>query len=413
MKKLLVIGHVWPEPTTTAAGNRMMQLLEAFLNKNYQVTFASTAQKTVYSRDLSKLGIPEVTIQLNDSSFDRFIHREQPSMVLFDRFMVEEQFGWRVAEHCPNAIRILNTEDLHSLRDYRGKCLKDNLQFTIEGYFLQDKTKREIASIYRSDLTLLVSYFEKQLLENELQMHPELLWHLPLMFERIEQEKIKTWPKYSQRKDFVAYGNGKHAPNIDAFKGLKERIWPDIRKQLPAAQLHIYGAYLPKFILEMNNLQEGFLVHGWIEELNEKVLNSRVVLAPIRFGAGIKGKLLKAMEHGTPSISTSVGVEGMTKRRWPGIITDDADAFANAAVTLYQNKKLWKDAQKLGISIINEEYKKEELTTNFFTHLEDIKLGKHRAKNRIGSLLWHQSMTATKYMGKWIEEKNKTKNSAS
>ena len=144
-----------------------------------------------------------------------------------------------------------------------------------------------------------------------------------------------------------------------------------------------------------------------------KVLNSRVVLAPIRFGAGIKGKLLKAMEHGTPSISTSVGVEGMTKRRWPGIITDDADAFANAAVTLYQNEKLWKDAQKLGISIINEEYEKEELTTNFFTHLEDIKLGKHRAKNRIGSLLWHQSMTATKYMGKWIEEKNKTKNSAS
>ena len=166
MKKLLVIGHVWPEPTTTAAGNRMMQLLEAFLNKNYQVTFASTAQKTVYSRDLSILGIPEVTIQLNDSSFDRFIHREQPSMVLFDRFMVEEQFGWRVAEHCPNAIRILNTEDLHSLRDYRGKCLKDNLQFTIEGYFLQDKTKREIASIYRSDLTLLVSYFEKPLIHN-------------------------------------------------------------------------------------------------------------------------------------------------------------------------------------------------------------------------------------------------------
>jgi len=94
-KKALFIGYVWPEPVTTAAGHRMIQLLNA-LKKNYEITFASTAQQTRYTVNLDELGITTEQIQLNHPSFNDFIENLQPDVVVFDRFMIEEQFGWRV-----------------------------------------------------------------------------------------------------------------------------------------------------------------------------------------------------------------------------------------------------------------------------------------------------------------------------
>ena len=179
MKQLLVIGHIWPEPSTTAAGNRMLQLLKAFLHKDYAITFASVAAKTKYTHDLLQLGIKEVSIRLNHSSFDHFVTSIKPKIVVFDRFMVEEQFGWRVSENCPDAIRILNTEDLHSLREHRHICIKSKKTWTVGEWLEQDKTKREIASIYRSDLSLLTSSFEKKLMS---QSHRTILYEYPHSF---------------------------------------------------------------------------------------------------------------------------------------------------------------------------------------------------------------------------------------
>ena len=410
--KVLIIGHVWPEPTTTAAGNRMLQLLEAFLSKNYQVTFASTASKTKYAHDLTTMGIKEQQIQLNDTSFDIFVKALKPEIVVFDRFMVEEQFGWRVVESCPNAVRILNTEDLHSLREFRETCVKNDLEFSISGYLQQDKTKREMASIYRSDLTLLVSSFEKELLENEVGIHKNLLLHLPFMFPKIGETIKESWPSFEERQDFISFGNGRHAPNIDSFRYMKETIWPLIRKELPKAQLHIYGAYLPQQIIQMHQPETGILVHGWVEHLEKEVRKARVVLAPLRFGAGIKGKLAMAMQNGTPNVTTTTGAEGMSANHsWSGCVEDGPEAFVMQSVELYHNRDLWYKSQKNGVDIINSNYGREIWTTTFFERIEGLlqNLESHRNKNVIGSLLRHQTLAATKYMGKWIEEKNKFK----
>lgn len=409
MKRGLFIGHVWPEPNTTAAGNRMLQLLEAFLIKGYQITFVCASAKTSYSHDLGKMGITEKEIFLNDSSFDDFVQELMPHVVVFDRFMVEEQFGWRVMESCPEAVRILNTEDLHSLRQHREKCIKENLGFRISEYLEQDKTKREIASIYRSDFTLLVSSFEKELLEKHVHIDGKLLMHLPFMLETITDSTLKEWPKFEERSDFIAFGNGRHAPNVDSYRYLKKAIWPLIRKQLPMAQLHIYGAYLPQQIEEMHDPKEGFLVHGWVENLKEKIHKAKVVLAPLRFGAGIKGKLITAMQNGAPSVTTHLGVEGMGTMDWPGCIADNPKTFAKQAIHLYQDSAFWLEAQKKGGLFINSLYEKDALGKAFFKHLETLQstLKEHRENNFVGSLLQHQTMAATKYMGKWIEEKNR------
>ncbi len=408
-KKALVIGYVWPEPNTTAAGCRMQQLLEAFITFGFQVTFASTASKTEYSLDLQQMGIREIPIQLNHSSFDEFVKELSPDIVLFDRFMVEEQFGWRVAEFAPNAIRILNTEDLHSLRKAREEAHKKKESFTLQHWKNHPMTLREVASIYRCDLSLMISTYEIEILHATLNIPAELLCHLPFIVDISEISKDKLAP-FDARKGFVSIGNGKHAPNVDAVRILKQEIWPRIRKQLPEAEMHIYGAYLPQQLNEMHDPKTRFYVQGWTKDVDAILRNARVLLAPLQFGAGIKGKLLDAMKTGTPSVTTSIGAEGMHgDLPWNGTITDDWDRFAQAAVDLHQNPTAWENAQQQGSKLLQTFYDKESLQTRLKERLQQLSkaLQTHRRQNFIGKLLQHQTLASTKYMAKWIEEKNR------
>ncbi|WP_405396890.1 glycosyltransferase [Maribacter sp. Asnod2-G09] len=407
-RTLLLIALVWPEPASTAAGVRMMQLIEVFKKQGYGITVASAASKSDYSVDIEALGFQTADIKMNDSSFDVFVKDMNPDVVLFDRFLTEEQFGWRVTENCPDALRILDTEDLHSLRHVREQCFKKDIPFTTDAWLADDKTKREIASIYRCDLSLIISSYELKLLTNTIKIDKSLLLLLPFMVDEINNET--TWKTFEDRKDFIFIGGGKHAPNIDAVKYLKTTIWPLIHTQLPEAKLHIYGAYLPQQIVEMNNPAGGFLVYGRAEDVNEVMQSAKVCLAPLRFGAGIKGKLLSAMQNGTPSVTTTIGAEGMHGiLDWNGYIENDTNEFANAAVCLYATEPEWKNAQEKGKTLVNTLYAKTSLESILLEKIDQLQKGlkSHRAKNFTGALLQHQTMTATKFMSKWIEVKNR------
>ena len=409
-KQLLIIGYTWPEPSTTAAGRRMMQLIRFFQEQLYAITFASTATKTKYSTDLEALGIKVQKIILNDSGFDTYVKELAPNIVLFDRFFTEEQFGWRVTEFAPNALRILDTEDLHSLRQVRERHFKKNIRFTVEKWLRNDMTKREMAAIYRSDLSLIISTYEMKLLQQAVNIDKKLLLHLPFQLDPITDSKMANWPGFNARKDFVCIGNGKHAPNIDAMVWLKQEIWPLIREALPDAKIHVYGSYFPQQLQEMHHPSSGFYIEGWIESVEEVMKKHRINLAPLRFGAGIKGKLIDAMGYGTPSITTSIGAEGMHgDLPWSGWVTDDAESFANAAVALYNHASDWRQSQENGVVIINTFYKRKVLDKRLLDNIESLEnnLVKLREANFLGALLRHQTLNSTKYLSKWIEEKNK------
>ncbi|WP_252736434.1 glycosyltransferase [Maribacter dokdonensis] len=408
-KTLLVIALVWPEPASTAAGVRMMQLLQVFKNQGYSITIASAASKSEYSADMVALGYETAEIKMNDSSFDVFVKELNPDVVLFDRFLTEEQFGWRVAENCPQALRVLDTEDLHSLRHVREQCFKKDIPFTTDAWLADDKTKREIASIYRCDLSLIISSYEMELLNEVLKIDKSLLLLLPFMVNEIGNDS--GWKTFEQRQDFIFIGGGKHAPNIDAVKCLKSLIWPLVHKQLPEATMHIYGAYLPQQLLEMHNPKEKFLVHGRADHVDDVMQNAKVCLAPLRFGAGIKGKLLSAMQNGTPSVTNTLGAEGMHGiLDWNGYIENDHSAFVEAAVRLYTKKEAWQTAQDQAKTLINTLYNKTSLESIFANSIARLQknTATHRKQNFIGSLLQHQTMSATKFMSKWIEEKNRS-----
>lgn len=404
--KILVIGHVWPEPKSSAAGSRMMQLLDAFYQENWEVHFCSASAKSAHSQPLTDFEITEHDIKMNDSSFDNFIKTLNPDAVVFDRFMVEEQFGWRVAENCPDALRILDTEDLHGLRKGREAALKAKTTFT-EAFLHNDHAKREIASIYRCDLTLIISEFEMELLDSFFKVPKNLLLYLPFM---VEAPEVENWKSFDDRKDFVFIGNFIHEPNWLAVRFLKEQIWPELSKQVPDANLKIYGAYASAKVNQLHKPNDQFYIEGRAEDALETIGDSRVLLCPVFTGAGLKGKLLEAMQTGAPSVTTSIGAEGMHgDLPFNGYVKDDITDFISAAAQLYNDKNLWQEKQQNATEIINQRFLKSKWQPRFIAAIQEYKsnLNSHRKQNFTGAMLQHQSLQAAKFMGKWIEEKNK------
>ncbi|MEQ9279202.1 MAG: glycosyltransferase [Balneola sp.] len=408
-QKVLIIGTVWPEPESSAAGSRMMQLIEFFQENALEVTFACSASNLEFSEDLKTLGIKTESIKINDSGFDRLIQDLKPDIVLFDRFMTEEQFGWRVTEHCPVALKVLDTEDLHCLRYARHKALKNGNDFNLDDLY-SDEARREIASIYRCDISLIISKFEHELLTDFFSIDEGILHYVPFIFEEIDSDHLSDIPKFEERKHFISIGNFLHEPNWDAVRFLKEDIWKLIRKELPEAELHIYGAYTSSKVEQLHNESEGFLIKGRAISAEEVFKKSRILLAPLRFGAGLKGKFADAMKFGTPSVTTKIGAEGMRiNQGWCGELGETPDDIAQKAVQLYSDKSVWIEAQKTGLQIFNQLFNKAEHGQNLKAKIESVNknIQNHRKRNFIGSMLLQNTLQSYKYMSKWIEEKNK------
>lgn len=404
-QKLLIIGHTFPEPSTTGAGNRMMQLIELFLEEGYDITFASTANASERSVSLDHLGISVQEIHLNQTTFDTFIADLNPSVVMYDRFMTEEQFGWRVAECCPEALRILDTEDLHFLRKAREEAI--SLKMPIEQSDLYSEyTKRELASILRCDISLIISEYEMELLQHTFHIPAGILFYIPFIVEA----PVKDQPSFEKRSDFMTIGNLLHSPNVDSIVYLKTEIWPLIKRELPESKIHIYGAYAPQKIGDLHNERDGFLIEGWVDHVSDVMRGGKVCLVPLRFGAGLKGKLLDAMRYGIPSVTTSIGAEGMYgDLPFAGFVEDHPKAFATSAIELYTDKTKWLESQQKGFYIIKSRFLKTHFSKHFKQHIHSIKasLMEHRRNHFLGMILHHKTLLSTKYMSKWIEEKNR------
>jgi len=408
-KRILIIGLVWPEPTSSAAGTRMIQLISVFLSASYTVFFASAASKSNFSYDLKGLGVIEQAIKLNDPGFNHFLKEISPDMVLFDRFVMEEQYGWRVQEECPDALKIIDTEDLHCLRNARQLAVKTGNSLASADLFT-DMAKREIAAILRCDLSLIISAVEMDILQKQFSIDPSLIYYLPFLEEELTPATVQNWKDFEQREGFVFIGNFLHEPNWNTLQVLKTKIWPVLRKKLPEVSLHIYGAYASQKVIQLNNAKEKFYIHGRAKDARQTIAKHRLLLAPIQFGAGVKGKFIDAIQAGTPSITTTAGAEAMHGNLdWNGVIEDDLELFTDQAVKLYQDKNYWLQSQQNGIRIINERYGKSQFTVSFLKILESLSsnLTAHRQHNFFGQILQHHTAASTKYLSLWIEEKNK------
>ncbi|WP_228412612.1 glycosyltransferase [Chryseobacterium sp. SC28] len=399
MKHLVIIGLVIPEPASTAAGHRMMQLMQLFSEADYKITFLTASNNIEFSE---KIEVQK--IEINNESFDEKIRNLNPAVVLFDRYVTEEQFGWRVSENCPDAAKIMDTEDLHFLREARRKAFVERRNLE-KSDLVNDIFLREIASILRCDLALIISQFEYHLLVDDFKINPDTLFYIPFLTENFEKSKIP----FEDRKHFVSIGNFLHEPNWQTVLKLKP-IWKAIKKKLPEAELHIYGAYAGQKVWELHNEKDGFLVKGRANSVEDIFDKAKVLLAPIPFGAGLKGKLWESMKLGLPNVTSSVGAEAMHENLpWNGFIEDIEEAFVDKAIELYQDERIWNQAQENGYKIIDSLFRKELFAGSFINKVLEIEnnLENHRTENYLSKILQHHQLNSTKYMSRWIEEKNK------
>lgn len=412
------MGYVWPEPRSSAAGRRILDLIALFQQMGAQVTFACAADPGQNPADLAALGVSSLPIKLNCSSFDEQVRHLQPDAVVFDRFLCEEQFGWRVERSWPAAMRIIDTEDLHCLRAARQQRIKtlpddrgDDLAAALSAEVLNfniDIALREIAAIWRSDLSIMISPAEISLLVEHFAVDRRLLTYLPLFSQAGSLPASSR--SFSQREHCIMLGNFRHEPNWDALTLLRNQIWPALRQRLGGqVQCHIYGAYQPPKAQQLHSDKLGFLLKGWAENAAEVVAKARLCLAPLRFGAGQKGKLLEAMECGTPSVTTSIGAEGMASAAdWPGRVADTLPDFIDGAVALYTDEAAWCRSAAKATALLHSRFALGGFADEFANKINAIceDLEAHRQQFFYGLMVRQQRLRSEKFMSQWIEAKN-------
>lgn len=459
-KKILILSFVWPEPRSSAAGVRTLALCEYLLSQNFskilnqvkdknfaretnvahnvELHFASTASKNTHSLSLEALGVHTHEIQVNEESFDHFIAELKPDWVIFDRFTIEEQFGWRVKQVIPEALLILDLIDLHHLRHLRMTDAK--VKTKLDSLTEQN---RELASMLRVDINLVISDFEYQYLLNEFNFPKHLLLLTPLGLDfRLLKNNYEYLPE--NREHFVFVGNYRHPPNHHAANLLAKEIWPKIKVQLPSnAQLHLYGAYAPKEIADLQNTKLGIYFKGQCEDIHECLSQYRVLLAPLLFGAGIKGKVLDAFYAHTPVLTTQVGAEGLSMggeffgeicdllsnhlaseisnhqaRSTDKVTVSDeqslgTDAFVAKAIRLYQAAHSAQVKSTQAYEYIRIYHDAQKIFDHTFLELQSIaqNLTQHRKANWMGQILDYKQFRATEYFSRWIEVKNKLNSS--
>ncbi|RDV27475.1 glycosyltransferase [Alteromonas aestuariivivens] len=383
----------------------MQGLITTLRDMGWRVTFLTAATDSTHKWDLTSLYVTSETIALNCSTFNQTIESLAPDIVVFDRFMTEEQFSWRVRKVCPHAALVLNTEDLHSLRNARHEAIKQGRD-AMQPELNSELACREVAAILRSDLSLIISDYEYRLLTQHYGVPVSSMLHLPLLLD----ETSEVTPPFKAREGFVTIGNFRHAPNWDAVLQLKQKIWPHIRKQLPDAHLTIYGAYPPKKATALSDKAQGFQVAGWVSDAAEALRQARVLLAPLRFGAGVKGKLLSAMQCGTPSVTTPIGAEGIgAAEQWPGAVCSSESDFIESAVRLYTQPNEWQSSCARIPALLQKKFNSKtncQTLQNALLQLVES-LTARRNSNFLQQLLWHHSLRSTQYMSQWIEEKNR------
>lgn len=389
MQRALIIGKTWPEPKTTGAGRRMMQIVKS-LEQHFELHFASAAQISSYSTLFDCSSIKTHFIKINNDDVDRLLLKINPGIVVFDRFSIEEQFGWRVAEFAPKALRILNMEDFHGLRIVRASILKNfksNLKSTtlLHAVMGNEIVQREIASIYRCDRTWVIATGELDMLK-DLGVPDFLLHHLPFnLSDFYDPNGFKQ--DYLNRENFVFFGNFYHAPNIDAIEVLRD-IWPIIHQKLPSVELHIYGAYGDK-VKGIKKLPRGMVYKGWEDSIVEILSTYKLLLAPLRFGAGVKTKIIESIGSGLPVISTPIGWEDIFNRNdaIPGVFCEDDVEFIDEAVRLYQSEALWteyQDRAKVWCSKFSDQWE-IDLIKAIAVDLKEMEA--NRMKNIVGKIL--------------------------
>ena len=350
-RRILVADYRIPRPDVSAGERATVGILEDLCALGYEVTFLPTDMRPSgrYEDVLHRLGVRVITQQSGRGGVAEFVEKfgRQFGAFYLIRFDVAEVVLPVARRVAPKARIIFHAPDLHFLREGRQADYRQDEQSRRRA---ADTYQREVAMMRASDHVVLVSPSEVPVLK-------PLLPNTPISVFPVLYAPVVEAPRgFQERRDIFFLGGFGHPPNVDAVQWFAAEIWPHVHAALPDVEFHIVGAEAPPSVVELGRLP-GVKMVGFVPDL-DPVLNSfRVGVAPLLFGAGIKGKVAMTMGAGIPCVCTPIAAEGMGLE--PGLhalIEEDPRRFAEAVVSLYEDEALWSRLSTHGQALIAERF---------------------------------------------------------
>jgi glycosyltransferase involved in cell wall biosynthesis len=346
-KRILVVESCPLTPELDSGSLRMFNFLQILRQMGIKVTFvADNLQSNCHTEILESLGIENLhRPQINNLT--RFLKQRSATYddVILSRLAVAEKYIDLIKKYAPGTKVVFDTVDLHYLRFEREALTKadDNLKR------LAAKCKKsELAVARKAHATLVVSPVEKQILEKEC---PRIRIEVVSNIHEIHARS----GGFSNRRGLLFIGGFSHTPNVDAVLFFVHHIFPLVEKALPDVRFHILGSNVPDEITRLANLR--ILVHGFVPDVGPFFNACKVSVAPLRFGAGIKGKINQSQAYGVPVVATSLAVEGMQLEHGESVlVADTPEKFAEAIVSVYTNENLWNRLSENGIRNLEEHF---------------------------------------------------------
>ncbi|WP_372018642.1 glycosyltransferase [Pseudoxanthomonas sp. 10H] len=351
-RRVLVLDEAVPRPDRDSASLRQFNLLRMLLAEGAHVAFLPTrlAHAGAATEALQRIGV-ETWYAPFARSAPAWLrtHARRFDVIVLTRHHLATAFLPLLRRHAPGARLVFDTVDLHYLRERRGAELAADAAALRAAAATR---QRELAAMAAADVTLVVSAEERaQLAVDAPSARVELLSNL--------HEVAGRGAGFDERVDLVFVGGFRHPPNADAVLWFAREVFPRIRQRLPQVRFHCIGADPPPAVLALA-AEPGIVVHGHVPDLGPYMDGSRIAVAPLRFGAGVKGKVNLSMAHGQPVVATSCAVEGMHLEDGVDVaVADDAAAFADAVVALYQDRERWQRQADAGLDNVARHFSLE------------------------------------------------------
>ncbi len=331
--RILFIDAMTPEPDQDSGSVRLTKLMQCCRQMGYGVTFFADNRDYAghYTRDMQNAGIEVLYRPWLESLHDFFRDRgAEFDYVFISRHYIAVNYVSLLKRYCPDARFIFDTVDLHYLREQRLAELEQSLPLKRTA---QQTRRSEMSIIKAADVTVVVSSAEKTVLAKD--AADEKVHVISNVHDVPGRGK-----GFAERKDIFFVGGYQHPPNVDAACWFVKEIWPLIHQQLPNVRFHLIGSKATERISSLHG--NGVVFHGFVESLEPFLNDCRLAVAPLRYGAGVKGKVNMSMAHGQPVVGTPAAVEGMfAEHERELLIADDAETFAAEVIRLYQDEDLW------------------------------------------------------------------------
>lgn len=364
-KIMLLIDHYVPTYDKDAGSLHIYEKIKMFLSMGFKIVFWSDdlQKKEPYVSKLQQRGV-EVVYSDRRILFKKYIksYGKYFHLIFMSRPYIAVKYIKTVKKYT-NAKIIFFPHDLHFLRTFRKFELTKNKEDLKESI---SSKKNELGLINSSDATIVVSSSEKVILDKEYKT--DKVFFIPFLYNPAVKRR-KFVNDFSKRRDILFIGGFTHEPNEDCVLWFVEHIFPLIKRELSNIKFYIVGSNPSSKILQLKS--SNIIVTGYVKNVTPLFLKTKVFICPLRFGAGVKGKILHSMSFGLPVVSTSIGAEGMDVKNGENImIVDQPEEFAKQTLTLYTDEDLWLKLSKNSLRYIEENHSseivKEKYTALFY-----------------------------------------------